>query len=155
MENNIIGAPALSVIESEIIRQLVTNTSRSSVADSLGIPVESVVQLLRKKGVKEWIAELKITRKEQMLTYATEVVAASLRDKVALIEDDEERSLGSATKKDHIEIAKTLTDMLKGQTSSEEHANNPMAQIYQQINILQQENQSKHSIDAQIIKEDS
>ena len=146
MSTDIIGAPNLSVIETDILNKLATNTSKDSVADSLGIPVAAVVQLLRKKGVKEYLAELKIARKEQMLTFAAEVVAATLRDKMTMIEDDEDKRLGSATKKDHIDLAKTLTEMLKGSTASEEAANDPMAKIYQQINIIQgAENQSQAS----------
>jgi len=139
MSHEIMEAPALSVIETEILQQLATNISKGSVADSLGIPVTSVAQLLRKKGVKEWLAELKAARKEQMLTYATEVVAATLRDRMEMISADEDKRLGDSTKKDHIELARTLTDMLKGSTASEEAANNPLAKIYQQIHILQQE----------------
>jgi len=138
MTNDVISAPALSMIENEILMQLATNTSRSSVADSLGIPVQAVAQLLAKKGVKEYLAELKMARKEQMLTYATEVVAATLRDKMDIIDKDEDKRLGNSTKKDHIEIAKTLQDMLKGTSASEDAAKDPMAIIYQKINVIQQ-----------------
>ena len=77
-----------TIKETDILNKLATNTSRDSVANSLGIPVAAVVQLLRKKGVKEWLTELKMARKEQMITYAAEVVAATLQDKMAMIEEE-------------------------------------------------------------------
>ena len=137
MTDQMVGAPSLSVIETEILMQLATSTSRSSVADSLGLPVTVIAELLRRKGVREWLAELKSARRDQMLTYATEVVAATLRDKMDIITNDDDKRLGTSTRKDHIELAKTLTDMLKGQSTIEEQSNNPLAKIYQQINILQ------------------
>jgi len=135
-----VNVPALSVVEEAIVQKLVTNPSSQSVADSLGIPVEAVAQLRRKKGVKEWIAELKQARKEQLLTYATETLAATLKSKVDAINEDDERTLGNSTRKDHVEIAKTLIDSLKGQTSADEVANDPLARIYQQINVIQSKN---------------
>ena len=137
---DIIQAPSLSVIETAILKQLSEGSSKSGVSDLLGIPSEAIAQLLRKKGVKEWLAELKVIRKEVMLSYASEVVAATLQDKMEMIDEDEDKRLGSATKKDHIELAKTLTDMLKGSTASEEVTNDPLAKIYAKINVIQNSN---------------
>lgn len=133
-------APQLTSIESEIIEHLVTNPSSSSVASTLGIPVKSVAELRRKKGVKEWIAELKIARRDQMLTFATETLAATLQSKVDAINADDEKTLGNSTRKDHVEVAKTLIDSLKGTATDEALVNDPMAQIYSKLGAINAQN---------------
>lgn len=127
---------SLSTIETAIIEQLVTNPSSNSVANILGVPVKAVAELRRKKGIKEWIAELKAARKEQMLTFATETLAATLQSKVDAIASDEDQTLGSATRKDHVEIAKTLIDSLKGTSDAEAAANDPLSQIYSKLGAI-------------------
>ena len=134
------GAPSLSVIETTILSQLSDGSSKGSVADTLGIPTGAIVQLLRRKGVKEWLQELKVARKEAMLSYATEVVAATLRDKMEIIADDDDKRLGTSTRKDHIELAKTLTDMLKGPVAAENSSNDPLAAIYNKLGAINANN---------------
>jgi hypothetical protein len=128
----------LSTIEEKIITGLVSG-SRKAVASDLGIPLNAVVELMRKKGVKEYLAELREAQREMLMNRAIQVVSATLEDKIDIINEDEEKRLGTATRKDPVDIAKTLSEMLKSSTPLETEAANPMAKIYQQINILNSE----------------
>ena len=134
------AAPTLSVIEQSIVAKLVTNPSSKAASAALGIPVQAVAELRRKPEVKEWIAELKAARKEQMLTFATETLAATLQSQVDTIAEDEDKTLGNSTRKDHVEVAKTLIDSLKGTTQSEATLNDPMSQIYSRLGAINANN---------------
>lgn len=140
MDNQVgmhVDMPHLSTLELSIVEKLSDSVSKGRVSNILGIPPQAIAQLLRKKGVKEYIQELKEAKREALLAYSIDVVAATLQDKMEMIEEDEDKRLGSATKKDHIELAQRLTEMLKGSSGQTEDDNNPMAKIYQQINVIQ------------------
>ncbi len=132
-------APTLTSLEEQIINMLVGGAKADTISKEVGIPVTAIVELRRKKGVKEWIAELKEARHDLLLSRAIDVVSATLEDKLDMIEEDEDKRLATSTRKDPIEIAKTLADMLKTRSAVEEASSDPFAKIYQQINIIQEE----------------
>jgi len=133
MDNTLV----LSSLEEQIVEGLVS-ANKTNVAINLDIPVKAVTELLRKKGVKEYLAELKEAQREMMLSRAIQVVSATLEDKLDIIEEDEDKRLGSATRKDPVDLAQALASLIKTATPSEEATDSPMAKIYQQINILNQ-----------------
>ena len=133
-------APTLSTIEEKIIMMLVGGARADNISKEIGIPITAIVELRRKKGIKAWIAELKEARHDLLLSRAIDVVSATLEDKLDMIEEDEDKRLGSSTRKDPIEIAKTLSDMLKTRSAAEEQASDPMQKVYAQIAVIQNGN---------------
>ena len=142
MNIEVMDAPTgmvITPVEMEILKALVDSTSNKSVAVAMGIPTTTIAKMLRKEGFKEFLMELRSARNEALLAYAINIVADTLQDKMAIIEEDDDKRLGSSTRKDPVEIAKTLAEMLKGQVKATQDTEvaDPMAKIYQQINILQ------------------
>ena len=126
---------SLNSIEQDILMSLVEGKTQSGISRAMGIPSHAIASLLRRQGVRDYLEELKDARREALLSFATNVVADTLEDKLRIIAEDDEKSLGSTTRKDHIEIAKTLAEMLKGSSKASED-DNPMVKIYQQIGAL-------------------
>jgi len=136
MNDMITNAPTFSSTELMILNRLVDGR-KAAVAADMGIPAEAIAQLLRRKGVKEFLAELKDAQREMQLAKAIGVVEAVLDDKLAMIAEDDDRRLGASSRKDPVEVAKTLAEMLKGGGSASD-GDDAMSKIYSQINIIQQ-----------------
>jgi len=128
----------LNALEEQIVEGLVTG-NRKQVAAKLDIPTKAIAELLRKKGIKEYLQELKEARREILLNRAIDVVSATLEDKLDMIDEDEDKRLGSATRKDPVDLAQALASLVKTATPEDETVTSPMAKIYQQINILNNE----------------
>ena len=61
-----------------------------------------------------------------------------IEDKVAQNAEDDERRLADLTRKDVVDVARQLNDMLKTTGSTKEDGNDDvMTKLYQQINIIQ------------------
>lgn len=138
---------ALSELESQIIISLATGGTQGSTALALGIPVESIAALLKRKGVQEYLKELKAARKEQMVTYAAESVFEILQDKRALAVDEGIRP-ADTTRKDTIDVARQLVEILKTSDTStaQQKEDDVFTKLYLQINNIQQ-GQTQTAID--------
>lgn len=128
----------LTELESQIIISLATGSSKDTTALALGIPVDTIAAILRRKGVKEYLAELKAARREQMLSVAAESVFEVLQDKRAKAQEEDIRP-ADTTKKDTIDLSRQLVEILKSSKESvvADEDTDVFTKIYQQINILQ------------------
>lgn len=131
----------ITPLEEEALILLAEGRSTSSTSIELGIPTSSLANMLRKEGMRERLIELKEARREAVLNYVTNVAVQTLESKMESIENDPEKNLGNSTRKDHMDIVKMIHDMLAKPTgvgaSESNEENNPLAKIYQQINVIQ------------------
>ena len=140
MTAELVDTPAglvLSHIETSVVMSLAKGSSQKGASISLGLPLTAIANLIKRDGVREYIADLREARMMQMRSGLSEIVYDTLLDKVERAEESGVR-LADTTRKDPIEIAKILSDILKG----EQHRiitneQSPFATVYQQINIIQ------------------
>jgi hypothetical protein len=132
----------LSDLERKIVEGLSNKKSAADISIQYGIPRAAITNLLRKHGVKEFIQELVDARNQLMKMYLPDLLLDIIEDKVAMLhEEDEDGKTGRAadlTKKDVVDVAKQLNDLIKTTDSvSKEEAEDKFTKLYQQINIIQ------------------
>ena len=130
----------LSDLERQILDGLAQAKSPKELATSLGIPRTAITSLMRKDGVMDFVQELVDARNQIMKMYLPDLLMDIIEDKVEKNKGDEEKRLADLTKKDVVDVAKQLNDMLKTTGSvDKEEAEDKFAKIYQQINIIQKD----------------
>lgn len=146
MENEltIIDTPdtlILSELERSILDGIASAKSPKDLSVSLGIPKTSIIALIRKPGVKEFIQELVDARNQLMKLYLPELLMDIIEDKVEKNKEGEESRLADLTRKDVVDVAKQLDALLKTTGSqTQDEAEDKMTKLYQQINIIQNGN---------------
>jgi len=132
----------LSALEREILDGLSQAKSPKALSVELGIPRTAITSLLRKPGVTEFVQELVDARNQAMKLYLPDLLMGIIEDKVAQNQEDEEARLANLTRKDVVDVAKQLNDMLKTTGSvDKEEAEDKFSKIYQQINVIQNSNE--------------
>lgn len=129
----------LTDIERSIIEALASGQTPKDIALELGIPRTAVVNLMRKPSVAEFIQEIVDARNQAMKMYLPDLLTRIIEDKIAKhVDEAEDGRMADLTKKDVIDIARQLNDMLKTTGSeTKEVAEDKLGKIYQQINIIQ------------------
>lgn len=134
----------VSALEQDILIMLAEGKSNKLVANAIGISTASIASLLRRDGIKEFLIELKEARREAIASYVVSVALDTLEDRMEAIEKDEDKSLSSSTRKDHLDMAKMIHDMVSKPVGigAEKSAddNDPFAKLYANINIIQNKN---------------
>lgn len=126
----------LNVIETDILRMFVAGKTTKDISLDLGIPKASIVTLLSKPKVKEFVQEMIDARNTVLKMELPNMLMDIIQDKLDVIADDPEARLASSTKKDVVDIARALNDMLKTTSGGkDEEEQNEFAKIYQQFNI--------------------
>ena len=72
----------LNSLETQIVVSLAEGTTNKNTALALGLPLTSIASLLRREGVREYVAELREARMMQMRAGIAEVAYETLQDKV-------------------------------------------------------------------------
>lgn len=128
----------LSDLERKILEGLSNNKSKKDLAVELGVPSAAIANLLRKDGVPAFLQELVDARNQLIKMQLPNLLLEILEDKVAKNKEDEESRPADLTRKDVVDVAKQLNDMLKTTGSeSKEEAEDKFMKLYQQINIIQ------------------
>lgn len=128
----------LSDLERKILEGLSAKKAPKDLSIELGIPRIAITNLLRKPGVKEFMQELVDARNQLMKMYLPDLLMDIIDDKVAKNAEDEEGRLADLTKKDVVDVARQLNDLIKTTDSvSKEEAEDKFSKLYQQINIIQ------------------
>lgn len=128
----------LTDLERKVVMALASRKTSRDIALDYGIPKSAIVNLMRKPGVSEFIQELVDARNQLMKLYLPDLLMGIIEDKVLMNEEDDEKRLADLSRKDAVDIAKQLNDMLKTTGSeTKEAAENPFMKLYQQINVIQ------------------
>lgn len=132
-------ALVFTAMEHQIIEAVVLGKTPKLVAKELGIPVASINRLLAKPDVTEHVQELITARNLAYKAYLPQLLMEIIEAKVQRIEDNPEATMADlATKKDVVDIAKVLSDVLKSTDKSEAKEEATGFQlIYQQIANIQ------------------
>ena len=130
----------LSSLERQILNGLAEAKSPKDISVELGIPRVAISSLMRKDGVMDFVQELVDARNQVMKMYLPDLLMGIIEDKVVKNQEDEEKRTADLTKKDVVDVAKQLSDLIKTTGGVEkEQAEDKFAKIYQQINIIQSE----------------
>ena len=128
----------LSDLERNIIEGLATKKTAKEISIQLGIPKTAIANLLRKPGVKDFMQELVDARNQLMKMQLPDLLMDIIEDKVAVNDEDGEKRLADLTKKDVVDVAKQLNDLIKTTDSiKKDEAEDKFSKLYQQINIIQ------------------
>lgn len=131
----------LSDLERKIIEGLATKVTPKELSIQLGIPRTAIANLLRKPGIQEFMQELVDARNQLMKMQLPDLLMDIIEDKVAVNEEDGEKRLADLTKKDVVDVAKQLNDLIKTTDSvKKDEAEDKFSKLYQQINIIQNGN---------------
>lgn len=128
----------LSDLERKIVEGLASRKTAKSLSMELGVPLLAITNLIRKPGVSEFLQEIIDARNMLMKMSLPDLLMSIIEDKVAQNQENEEGRLADLTRKDVVDVAKQLNDMLKTTDSaSKEEAEDKFTKLYQQINIIQ------------------
>lgn len=128
---------ALTDLEIDIVRQVVSGKRIDAISNSLGIPKATITNLIRKDKVKEFIQEMVDARNLALKMELPNLLMQMIEDKIQMAED-EGVLLGATTKKDIVDIIKQLNDTIKvSDSSSSKDEEDSFTRVYNQINVIQ------------------
>ena len=128
---------ALTDLEIDIVRQVVSGKRVDAISNSLGIPKATITNLIRKDKVKEFIQEMVDARNLALKMELPNLLMQMIEDKIQMAED-EGVLLGATTKKDIVDIIKQLNDTIKvSDSSSSKDEEDSFTRVYNQINVIQ------------------
>ena len=128
----------LSDLERKIVDGLASSKSAKSISLELGIPRVAIVNLMRKPDVSEFIAEVIDARNQLLKLQLVDTIAGVFESKVRINAEDEDACMADLTRKDIVDVDKTLNDLIKtSDSTSKESSEDRFTQIYQQINNIQ------------------
>lgn len=128
---------ALTDLEIDIVRQVVSGKRIDAISNSLGIPKATITNLIRKDKVKEFIQEMVDARNLALKMELPNLLMQMIEDKIQMAED-EGVLLGATTKKDIVDIIKQLNDTIKvSDSSSTKDEEDSFTRVYNQINVIQ------------------
>ena len=124
-------------LEHSILQKLAEGTSAKGVSKEIGVPLATITKFVQKKEVQEYLNESIKARnlviKTQLPTMLLDIIDAKLQR----LNENPELSLADATKKDVVDIAKILADVVKiGETSDKQQELTGFQLIYNQLNVL-------------------
>lgn len=127
----------LSDTEVEILRGVVSGKRVKVISQDLGIPQASILTLIKKDKVKEFIQEMVDARNLALKMELPNLLTQMIQDKIDAIEASD-MTLGESTKKDIPDLIKQLGDMIKvSDSSSVKGEEDGFSKIYNQINLIQ------------------
>ena len=128
----------LSTLERQIVEGLASNKSPKALAYELGIPQRAITNLMRRPEVAAFITEVIDARNQALKLHIVDTLVAVFDDKIQKNAEDEESRLADLTRKDIVDMAKTLNDLIKTSDSQkQEEEQDQFAKIYNQINVIQ------------------
>lgn len=127
----------LTDLEIEILRGVVSGKRTQVISKELGIPQASILTLIKKDKVKEFIQEMVDARNLALKMELPNLLTRMIQDKIDAA-DAEGLTLGETTKKDIVDIIKQLNDTIKvSDSTTSRDSEDSFTKIYQQINMIQ------------------
>lgn len=127
----------LTDLEIEILRAVVSGKRTQAISQDLGIPQTSILTLIKKDKVKEFMQEMVDARNLALKMELPNLLTRMIQDKIDAA-DAEGIALGDTTKKDIVDIIKQLNDTIKVSDSvTSKNEDDSFTRIYQQINMIQ------------------
>lgn len=127
----------LTDLEIEILRGVVSGKRTQVISKELGIPQASILTLIKKDKVKEFIQEMVDARNLALKMELPNLLTRIIQDKIDAA-DAEGLTLGETTKKDIVDIIKQLNDTIKvSDSTASRDSEDSFTKIYQQINMIQ------------------
>lgn len=127
----------LTDLEIEILRGVVSGKRTQVISKELGIPQASILTLIKKDKVKEFIQEMVDARNLALKMELPNLLTRMIQDKIDAA-DAEGLTLGETTKKDIVDIIKQLNDTIKvSDSTASRDSEDSFTKIYQQINMIQ------------------
>jgi len=128
---------ALTDLEVEIIRGVVSGKRVKVLSTELGIPQASIINLIKKDKVKDFIQEMVDARNLALKMELPNLLTQLIQDKIDMAEEEGIR-LGETTKKDIVDIIKQLNDTIKTSDSpAVKGEEDSFTKVYNQINVIQ------------------
>ena len=129
---------SFSALEYQILEKLTeTSQSKASIAKELGLPVSAISAFANRKETQEYINDAIKARNLMIKTQIPNMLMEIMEAKLDRIKENGELTLADSTKKDVVEIAKTLADILKMQDASDKKEELTGFQlIYNQLNVM-------------------
>ena len=125
----------LTPIEERIVIAATKGSTTKTIATSIGLPLSAVNNVLKRKDVKEYIKEMVDIRNDAIKNYLPGLLMDIIEDKIAKAEEEDIR-LADTSRKDIVEIAKQLSEVVKT-TDDNTGPADAFTNIYQQINNIQ------------------
>ena len=124
-----------SSLEKGILEHALQGINISSTAFSLGIPESYIRTYLRKPKVREYLQELKGVMAEIDQLMLTDTLRKIVGSRIEDMEDDDEASYSTLTKKDTLDVIKVFSEMTNNITKGqkEEKETTVFNTIYQQV----------------------
>lgn len=127
----------LTDLEIEILRGVVSGKRTQVISKELGIPQASILTLIKKDKVKEFMQEMVDARNLALKMELPNLLTRMIQDKIDAA-DAEGLTLGETTKKDIVDIIKQLNDTIKvSDSTTSRDSEDSFTKIYQQINMIQ------------------
>lgn len=127
----------LTDLEIEILRGVVSGKRTQVISKELGIPQASILTLIKKDKVKEFMQEMVDARNLALKMELPNLLTRMIQDKIDAA-DAEGLTLGETTKKDIVDIIKQLNDTIKvSDSTASRDSEDSFTKIYQQINMIQ------------------
>lgn len=143
MANDLLPNIPLTPIETKILEYASLGKTPKHIGVSLGIPTSTVTRFLAKKEVKEVIDTMVEARNKALLNYLPNLLMDIIDSKIERVQQDPELSMADASKKDIVEIAKTISDIIKGSSSTEKQEGSGVVNFYQTLGFVAQQDAPK------------
>ena len=128
----------LTIMESKIVERAALGVTPKSISSTLGIPVTTINRLLAKKEVSEALDKIVEARNKAILAHLPTLLIDIIEDKVAMAKESDGR-LADVSKRDVVDIAKTISDIIKAGTSTKETEATGLTAFYQTFNLASKE----------------
>lgn len=130
-----------TAIEHQIMEMLAEGTNSAKViSTTLGIPQATINRFLARDDVKKHAQELIDARNTAIKAYLPTLLMGIIEARLEKLEEDPEASLASASKKDIVDIARVVNELIKtsdSATSAQDTKLDAFSAIYAQINNIQ------------------
>lgn len=126
----------LSPIESIIVQHAASGKTPKSIATSLGLPSSAVIRVLANKDVEMYLDDIIKARNKAIEAYLPGMLMEIVEAKLERIENDPEKTLADASKRDLADLAKIISDMTQKSQVSDISKTDGVTAFYQQLNII-------------------
>lgn len=127
---------SFTALENEVLIALAEGKSIKQISLELGIPQSAINRLTRDKKASEHLKEMISARNTAIKAYLPQLMMSIIEDKVDKIKNNPEATIGDITRKDVVDVAKVLNELLKGSDSTSQEEASGFNLIYQQIGVL-------------------
>lgn len=141
----------ITPIEKQILEDTAMGRSPKQIAVKLGIPKNTIVRFLAKKEVREVVDTMVEANNKAILNYLPNLLMEVIEAKIDRVQQDADLTIADASKKDIVEIAKTISDILKTNTSTDKSEQSAVVNFYQTLGFVASQDKPQEIINAQPI----